>query len=261
LTHYISKQGKVVIPIVYKAPLLFNEGLAYINIGGEPDEFGDVVGGKWGFIDTQGNVVIEPRFDLATMFFEGMAIFNVGGVWETEHSSQLGRNISIFRGGKLGFMDTAGKTVIEPQFDGALRFSEGLAAVRLGGKWGYINTSGTFVIPPQYEYAMCFSEGLAYVRQQTDDGEIACYITPNGEIALSLDPEFMGGNFFEGMATIRVRRHNQYFDSIIDKTGTRTAPFSTMQFDRFTNGLAIVKDGFKLGYVDKTDAFVREPTE
>ena len=36
---------------------------------------------------------------------------------------------------------------IQPQFDEATDFSEGLAAVKIGGKWGFVDKSGKFVIP------------------------------------------------------------------------------------------------------------------
>ena len=71
-------------------------------------------------------------------------------------------------GGKCGFIDKTGKMVIEPQFDVASEFREGLAAVRIGsfetGKVGYIDTEGKFVINPIYDDAYDFSEGLSRVR-------------------------------------------------------------------------------------------------
>ncbi len=48
-----------------------------------------------------------------------------------------------------------GTFAINPQFDSALSFSEGLAAVRIGdsetGKWGYIDTTGRMMIDPQFD--------------------------------------------------------------------------------------------------------------
>src|SRR5215831_17414980 len=45
--------------------------------------------------------------------------------------------------------EQTGRVVIDPQFDGAEAFSEGLAAVRVGGNpitgaWGFIDTQGRF---------------------------------------------------------------------------------------------------------------------
>ena len=57
-----------------------------------------------------------------------------------------------------------GTIVINPQFDNALLFSEGLAAASIGDKWGFIDKTGSVVINPQFEDAYPFSEGLAAVR-------------------------------------------------------------------------------------------------
>jgi hypothetical protein len=73
-------------------------------------------------------------------------------------------------GNKRGFIDKTGKVVIEPQFDGAESFSEGLAAVKVGGvngnggKYGYIDRMGKFAIALQFDEAASFSEGLAAVK-------------------------------------------------------------------------------------------------
>ena len=41
--------------------------------------------------------------------------------------------------GRYGFVNGAGKFVIEPKYDEALQFSDFLAAVKQDGKWGFIN--------------------------------------------------------------------------------------------------------------------------
>ena len=46
---------------------------------------------------------------------------------------------------KYGFIDKSGKMVIEPQFDNAEPFSEGLAQVEKDGKLGFIDKSGKVV--------------------------------------------------------------------------------------------------------------------
>ena len=54
--------------------------------------------------------------------------------------------------------------VINPQFDLAFSFSEGLASVEIGDEWGFIDKTGSVVINPQFGFASPFSEGLAAVR-------------------------------------------------------------------------------------------------
>ena len=66
---------------------------------------------------------------------------------------------------KYGFIDKNGKVVIEPQFDYAGAFSEGLGKVKKDGKWGFIDKSGKVVIEPQFDSIFNFSEGLAEVEK------------------------------------------------------------------------------------------------
>jgi len=59
--------------------------------------------------------------------------------------------------------------VIEPKFDIAKSFSEGLAAVRIGdnrtGRWGYIDKKGEMAIEPRFGRPIdSFTRGLALVR-------------------------------------------------------------------------------------------------
>ena len=57
-----------------------------------------------------------------------------------------------------------GTIVINPQFDDASSFSDGLALVRIGDKSGFIDKTGSVVINLQFDDADSFSEGLARVR-------------------------------------------------------------------------------------------------
>ncbi len=125
-------------------------------------------------------------------------------------------------GGKYGYMDKTGRLVINPQFDGAWSFSEGLAMVGSGGwgtrKYGYIDKTGKYVIAPQFDKALSFSGGLARVKIGGKWG----YIDMTGKLVIA--PQF-------------------------DKALS------------FSGGLARVKIGGKWGYIDMTGKFVWEPSE
>jgi len=59
--------------------------------------------------------------------------------------------------GKLSLMETVEKS--ETKLD-----TEKLASVKIGDKWGYINAAGEVVIEPRFDDARYFTEGLAIVR-------------------------------------------------------------------------------------------------
>jgi len=71
---------------------------------------------------------------------------------------------------KWGFINTDGKEVIAPKYDGTnghfggvYGFSQGLAGMKKGDKWGYITKSGKVAIPFVYDEIRPFTEGVAGV--------------------------------------------------------------------------------------------------
>ena len=79
-----------------------------------------------------------------------------------ESKSDKKESVGLFPvvlGGKTGFINRDGKLVINPQFDDARNFYEGLALVSNGGKAGYIDKEGKNIINPQFDVAGDFSNG------------------------------------------------------------------------------------------------------
>jgi hypothetical protein len=61
-----------------------------------------------------------------------------------------------------GYSDRqSGKDLIPKSFERTMLFSEGLAAVRMNGLFGYVNTAGKVVIEPRFDLAGPFHEGFA----------------------------------------------------------------------------------------------------
>ncbi len=151
--------------------------------------------GKAGFKNTEGEVIIPARFFHTTGFDgspiapvvddDGWAYINTQGdilfrpfVYDNGpdyFSEGLARFVEK---GKIGFHNNGGDRIIEPQFDFATPFAEGLAAAcqgckkishgehesMEGGQWGYIDKEGKTVIPFQYDRARPFQDGFAKVR-------------------------------------------------------------------------------------------------
>lgn len=193
----------------------------------------------------------------------------------------------IFESGKCGYIDETGKAVIEPQFDDAKPFSEGLARVKIGEKWGFIDRAGRIVIQPQFELysngrdannsSLDFHEGMAAVSLK--QGGKWGYIDRSGRIVVA--PKYdVADRFAEGLARVG----NNYSESLgtatilyaggaasyIDKSGKTIA--LTVVGGTFSEGLAVASasrkppsresdlmEARKDGYIDKTGHFQIEP--
>ncbi len=184
--------------------------------------------------------------DRVFSFSEGLAVIKKGDKY----------------GYKYGYIDKNGDVVIPVQFDQALGFSEGLAAVEKDGKWGFIDKNEDVVIPMQDElyFARSFSEGLVVAEK---DGKYG-YIDKSGDMVIPIQYTHFNGldcvfdaidlSFTEGLATFAT------FDSgigFIDRKGNVIIPSDLYDYaDPFSEGLAVVcKDG-KSGYIDKTTSVV-----
>src|ERR1039457_6337748 len=73
-------------------------------------------------------------------------------------------------GGKTGFINKEGKLIINPQYDNASNFYDGLALVTIGSKSGYIDKEGKTVINPQFDHGGGFSAGAEYRIDEVRSG-------------------------------------------------------------------------------------------
>ena len=183
---YIDRNGTLVIQPRYFRARGFSEEVAPVR--GETG---------WLFVDKTGTPVAGlSGFDDARSFNDGLAAVKAGDKWrfithsgKTKFDSEFA-NVSKFNedvaavqegtSGKYGFIDSSGKYVIQPLFEDARPFSEGLAAVRLNKRWGYIDKSGEMKIPNTFPvFADDFVGGLAAVSDPVRSAKI--YISADGK--------------------------------------------------------------------------------
>ncbi|GAC1428811.1 MAG: hypothetical protein NVSMB6_28450 [Burkholderiaceae bacterium] len=86
--------------------------------------------------------------------------------------------------GKWGYIDHTGKVVIQPKFELASAFFNGMASIMMGGKYGYIDKTGTIVVAPKYGYAHFFLGEIAEVALDAEhpDGSGSEYINRSGRV-------------------------------------------------------------------------------
>ena len=93
----------------------------------------------------------------------------------------------ILKNDKHGFVDENGKLRGANRYDGALPYSEDMAAVKLRGRWGYINKWEHLVVQPHYDTCSVFENGLANV---SIDGKFGI-INTKGEMIIQPDFEMI----------------------------------------------------------------------
>lgn len=161
---------------------------------------------------------------------------------------------------KYGFIDKTGKVIVEPVYEDAGDFHDGLAYVKREDKlYGFVDTNGRFVVEPKFTYARSFSDGLAVVYFLDDARKdvMRAYINTSGKVVIKLSGDFSyePQPFSEGFANF----HNGSKWGYIDKSGkVAIEPKYEVAFP-FSEGLAKVRVGEKYGFIDKTGKMVIEP--
>lgn len=123
--------------------------------------------------------------------------------------------------GYYGFKDDKGTIIVQPLYEYAGSFMNGMATVYNGGKYGFINASGKLAVPLEYDQANVFSEGLAAVN--------------NGGIYDSVQQKVVGGKW-----------------GFIDQNGKKVIPLQYSEAGSFYNGKAKVSKDGEIFYIDKS---------
>lgn len=143
-------------------------------------------GNDWLFVDTSGKEKGEHFADVVTddngNCFTGSVI------------------IAAKEQGKYGMFDGDLKSVCNFTADEMdLCMSDDLIAFKSNDKWGYVNTEGKVIIEPQYEAAKSFSNGLAAVCKEGAWGFI------NSKNETVIDYEFADADYFNSSGSCMVR--------------------------------------------------------
>lgn len=214
---------------------------------------------RYAFINLQGETVFAAPDSLRTLignFSEGLvrvfysAVKRTTLLKEENHGALLYDTVSTSVPlNKYAFWSKKGKVIGTLLFDGAMSFSEGLAAVNKGGKphlagistkggqWGFINSQGKTVIPCRYDSVTSFSEGVAAAKKGKKWG----YINHKGQWVVT--PRFtLAEPFAQGRAWVQTR--GKYY--LINTTGQKQHQASFDFGADFSEGWAVVNRGGKV---------------
>lgn len=259
---YVDWEGKIIINPQFASAGMFKNGIALVKTNGEDP--------LYGFINEKGQYLINPTFKEATSFNEGIA-FVVSENQAPKAINEKGEEVfvlqnaqSVFgfseglaafsiegkKGNKWGFVDTKGKTIIAPQFDGVGMFSDGFCPVLLNGKWGYIDKIGKIAINTQFQDVQPFINGKAIVSSNGKYGVIdekgTFVINPQFNFLFADGDDYVinsGGKIGWADKEGKIYINPQFNDAM---------PFNG-------NPIAAVKSGSSWGYIDKDSKFVINP--
>ena len=130
----INEKGEGVTDQVYTDIVVDDKGIAYRN------SYFAKQNGKYRMYDIDGNVIGDGVLDNARLFNPG-----------SDYAA-------VMINGKWGFVDASGKQVIEPEYEDARSFANGVAAVKKNGKWGYIDKNNEMVIENIFSDARDFND-------------------------------------------------------------------------------------------------------
>jgi len=152
-----------------------------------------------------------------------------------------------------GYINIQGEIVLQPQFQRAGKFNEGLACVQFNArKWGYINSKGDIAIEFLNYAAMDFDEGLAILTSLSNITPKAVIIDKYGNI-ISRNNYDLLLPYSNGLALFKAENGKLGY---INKLGNITIdPVYGFAYP-FNNGLARVRIDGKWGYIG-TDGEIR----
>jgi hypothetical protein len=152
----------------------------------------------------------------------------------------------MYDGKKWGYIDTTGKFIIQPKYDGAWPFAEGMAAVYsiaatkegVQDPVGFIDLGGKMVIEPRFTYSglpWCyhFREGLAVIQV----GDYSGMINQKGDFLIKPNCSFIG-ECHEGLIVFQENLDKPF--GYMDKQGKIVIKPQFHAAGYFSNGLASV---------------------
>jgi hypothetical protein len=261
---FINRSGMVIVTPQYDAVGDPKEGRVRITIGSLS-----------GYIDLAGKVIVPPKYDTANDYHNGLAIvrqeskysvidlsgkpvgdipYRVLGEFHQGLLRVQASGLTDANGKKLptvyGFVNTAGKIVIAPQFMPAGEFPDDTADLPVGGRdhnWVYFDKTGKIIIQISMGEHLTNANLFASGRLLVKDGFTWGYKDATG--AWAIPAKYNDAqNFKDGLA--RVQDGSKWI--VIDTKGNQVPEDRrTLRPIRpVSEGLALARERDVLGWID-----------
>lgn len=232
-----ESSGAIVLPMEYKE-VAFNGLSNLFKVKNTLNRTGLYDAGTQKFI-------LETKYDGLELFYDGVAVI---------------RKDSAYNAMRYGAVDSKGNIIIPISYNVLGSYSDGLLFFSKNQGVGYINVKNEIVIQPKYQYAGNFKNGLAAVKQKTD----TAYGYINKKEDWVIPATFTTANaFHEGYALVTKREspNGKQLYGTINTKGKVVVPFIYDYISaRKSNGTFIFTKANKYGIVDSLGKVLTEKT-
>jgi len=158
--------------------------------------------------------------------------------------------------GKFGFKDASGKILVQPKYDYASKYENGLVYVNIGKKYGYVNRNGVEVIPVIYDQVGYREKniGLVWVYINSKYG----YVDTTNKEVIPIKYSWLDSEFKNGVAKASI---DQKY-GLINRAGEEIVPIIYDRIDLIwyysdLKSIIVEKDS-KYGMIDINNKILLE---
>ncbi len=196
----------------------------------------DSTGNYTAFVGKNGKILEffgekNQKADTITEFFEGM--------------------IAVKTGGKYGFLNSKGETVVPFQYDFADNFRRGTAKIRLNKLFGIIDKTGKFVLPAEFSEISPLTNGYFTCIK---NGK---YLLADEKGVIILPAEYDKISFVKN-GLVRAQKNLLY--GIISVQKQIVLPFEYEHIGEISDGFVFIKKAGKWGIADEKGKIILQPS-
>ena len=229
-------QGKILTEPKYQFLSITHDGIGKVNVGGSTfNDYGEIIGGKWGLINSKGEEITKIIYDELTFLGNGLFKVKMGGRWDDDY----------LHGGKEGLITHLGQELVPAKYEEIESFRDGYSKAIIAKKIGLLSINGE-VLPPIYTNIYFVGYHIFLLEQ---NGRFGLYAPDHG-VFLPCNYEEIG-YLKEEKDWIRVKQNGKW--GWVDKKGKVMIPIRYDAIAPFEDGKAPViqlpyEDHFFINY-------------
>lgn len=225
---------KFILEPIYDGLEMYNNGIAVIRKDSAYSKL------RYGAVDGAGNIVIPIVYTSLGAYNDGLLFFSKNNTG-------------------MGYLNAKNEVIIEPRYQYAGNFKNGLAPAQLKNDtlYGYINKKEEWVISPAFASAAAFQDGYATVAQKVWPNGRLQYGTVNTKGILVIPAIYDAISNRKSNGTFVFTKVGKY--GIVDSLGKVLTEKTSVSYPNYVNDLMIVYGDSLSGIMNNKGEWVYQP--